>query len=64
MRKKILILLAGLILGVTSMWAKGAGGCVILQHDGNETFYEAQDAQVGSGGGLCGQWCVSGGYWH
>ena len=46
MRKKILILLAGLILGVTSMWAKGAGGCVILQHAGNETFYEAQDAQA------------------
>ena len=46
MRKKILILLTGLILGVTSMWAKGAGGCVILQHAGNETFYEAQDAQA------------------
>ena len=46
MRKKILILLTGLILGVTSVWAKGAGGCVILQHAGNETFYEAQDAQA------------------
>lgn len=46
MRKKLLILLTGLILGITSVWAKGAGGCVILQHDGNETFYEAQDAQA------------------
>lgn len=46
MRKKLLILLTGLILGVTSVWAKEAGGCVILQHDGNETFYEAQDAQA------------------
>ena len=46
MRKKILILLTGLILGVTSVWAKGVGGCVILQHAGNETFFEAQDAQA------------------
>ena len=46
MRKKILILLTGLILGVTSMWGKEAGGCVILQHDGNETFFEAQDAKA------------------
>ena len=46
MRKKILILLTGLILGVTSMWGKEVGGCVILQHDGNETFFEAQDAKA------------------
>ena len=45
MKKKILILLTGLVLGLSSAWAKGVGGCVILQHAGNETFFEAQDAQ-------------------
>ena len=45
MKKKILILLTGLVLGLSSAWAKDAGGCVILQHAGNETFFEAQDAQ-------------------
>ena len=46
MKKKILILLTGLVLGLSSAWAKGVGGCVILQHAGNETFFEAQDAQA------------------
>ena len=46
MKKKILILLTGLVLGLSSAWAKDAGGCVILQHAGNETFFEAQDAQA------------------
>ena len=46
MRKKILILLTGLILGAATGWAKEVGGCVILQHDGNETFFEAQDAKA------------------
>ena len=46
MKKKILILLTGLVLGLSSAWAKGAGGCVILQHAGNETYFEAQDAQA------------------
>ena len=45
MKKKILILLTGLVLGLSSAWAKDAGCCVILQHAGNETFFEAQDAQ-------------------
>ena len=46
MKKKILILLTGLVLGLSSAWAKGGGGCVILQHAGNETYFEAQDAQA------------------
>ena len=46
MKKKILILLTGLVLGLSSAWAKGVGGCVILQHAGNETYFEAQDAQA------------------
>ena len=46
MKKKILILLTGLVLGLSSAWAKDAGGCVILQHAGNETYFEAQDAQA------------------
>ena len=46
MKKKILILLTSLVLGLSSAWAKDAGGCVILQHAGNETFFEAQDAQA------------------
>ena len=46
MKKKILILLTGLVLGLSSAWAKGVGGCVILQHAGNETYFEAQDAQT------------------
>ena len=46
MKKKILILLTGLVLGLSSAWAKRVGGCVILQHAGNETFFEAQDAQA------------------
>ena len=46
MKKKILILLTGLVLGLSSAWAKDVGGCVILQHAGNETFFEAQDAQA------------------
>ena len=46
MRKKILILLTGLILGAATGWAKEVSGCVILQHDGNETFFEAQDAKA------------------
>ena len=46
MKKKILILLTGLVLGLSSAWAKDAGGCVILQHAGNETFFEAHDAQA------------------
>ena len=46
MRKKILILLTGLILGAATGWAKEVGGCVILHHAGNETYFEAQDAQA------------------
>ena len=46
MKKKILILLTGLVLGLSSAWAKAVGGCVILQHAGNETYFEAQDAQA------------------
>ncbi|MDD6804050.1 MAG: hypothetical protein PUD87_08030 [Prevotellaceae bacterium] len=46
MKKKILILLTGLVLGLSSVWAKAVGGCVILQHAGNETYFEAQDAQA------------------
>ena len=46
MKKKILILLTGLVLGLSSAWAKRVGGCVILQHAGNETYFEAQDAQA------------------
>lgn len=46
MKKKILILLTSLVLGLSSAWAKDAGGCVILQHAGNETYFEAQDAQA------------------
>lgn len=46
MKQKLFILLTGLVLGLSSAWAKGVGGCVILQHAGNETYFEAQDAQA------------------
>ena len=54
MKKKILILLTGLVLGLSSAWAKGGGGCVILQHAGNETYFEAQDAQAAMDAAVAG----------
>lgn len=46
MIKKLIITVIVLFLGIPYVSAKEAGGCVILQHNGNETFFEAKDVQA------------------
>lgn len=46
MRKKLFILLTIAILGMNTVWAESYTGCVIVEHNGEETFFEAKDIQL------------------
>lgn len=45
MKKKLFLFIAFLMLGITSMLAENYQGCVILEHNGEETYFEAKDIQ-------------------
>lgn len=45
MRTKLMLFLTSLVLGMTSAVAQNYRGVVILQHNGEDTFFEAKDVQ-------------------
>lgn len=45
MKKKLFLFISFLMLGITSMFAENYRGCAILQHNGEETYFEAKDIQ-------------------
>ena len=45
MRAKLMLFLTSLVLGMTSAVAQNYRGVVILQHNGEDTFFDAKDVQ-------------------
>lgn len=45
MKRKLILFAAFMMLGITSVLAEDYSGCVILEHNGEDTYFEAKDIQ-------------------